>query len=175
MPEIHMFSNEYVDSHLTRILDSFGDLDTKTLFCEGPIVDLGCGDGTLLYELKRKFNTPKVVGVDRDPDRKYDNVEYVQANLKRSGLPNNFAKVVVSTFIIDYIGGPGSYNGDFTFTDLFKEVDRLLVPGGIYIPIELFSKEDKNNLLASFNKEGYRVQLPTKSASSWIIRKELPP
>ena len=95
-------------------------------------VDLGCGWGTMSFALAEAAEA--VVGVDfaeaslrlcrsrHDPER-YPNLDFRQADARRTGLPGGEWDLVVAADLIEHL-----YPADTL--DMYREAHRLLCPGG---------------------------------------------
>ncbi len=142
----HIYSNAFAESIVRNMSESLCLAGKKDLWEKSLIVDLGCGDGSILHELKKSHPATRMVGVDRNPLRKYSDVGYRTAIITATQLPNDSAAVVLSVNISDYLGD--SFESD----DFFNEVNRILVPGGVYIPNDFF----RTGLIRPFQHAGYR-------------------
>ena len=108
-------------------------------FCGKKIIDLGCGDGVLTYELSRR--NAESYGVDISADaigfakQKHASLGstasfYVESCIE-THFNNSFFDAVVSSDVIEHLLEP---------IKLLKEIDRILKPGGVAIistPIRL--------------------------------------
>ncbi len=91
------------------------------------VLDIGCGDGALLLEIRRKLHAD-VVGVDlRPPSLKLTAVPIVQANAVREALPNCDAAVAVCVAhhltdpdCMEMIRNVGRYCRRFIILDLVR-------------------------------------------------------
>jgi len=145
------YCHEYINkAHLEFILHYLGR-KRKEYLLEGPIVDLGCGNGDLLHKLKESHPLAKVIGIDREPYEQHPDVQYLKRNFTGTGLSDKSVLIVVSSHILDY--SREFLTDGFQFDDLFREVNRILVPGGLYFPFE-FGKE---RLITPFRKAGYHT------------------
>jgi len=96
------------------------------------VVDLGCGDGSLLFSLQKRglfSNAEKIVGVDLSPER----VKNLRKNVKGvfgivsdacnvEELENNVFDVVISSQVIEHVSDDN---------ELLKEIRRLLKSDGV--------------------------------------------
>jgi len=96
------------------------------------LVDLGCGDGSLLFSLQRKgllLNAEKIVGIDLSPER----IKNLGKNAKGvvgivsdacnvEELENNVFDAVISSQVIEHVSDDN---------ELLKEIRRLLKSDGI--------------------------------------------
>jgi len=96
------------------------------------LVDLGCGDGSLLFSLQRKellLNAGKIVGVDLSPER----IKNLGKNAKGvvgivsdacnvEELENNVFDAVISSQVIEHVSDDN---------ELLKEIRRLLKSDGV--------------------------------------------
>jgi len=121
------------------------------------ILDLGCGDGSLLSYLLAYAK--QVIGVDSSPkmiekaDKLYKNnpsVELVQANLENLPFPECSVDSVVASMVLHHISHPPVVLG---------EVFRILRPGGVLSLVDLekheeeFMREEYFDLWLGFEKE----------------------
>jgi len=140
------YSDEETDAFIRLISFYLEESDKKSFLEKGPIVDLGCGNGTLLHKLKGLYPNIECIGVDRKPYRKYPDITYLTADITRTGLVNESSRIVITVNIQDYVGD------SFTKQSFFNEVNRILIPNGIYIPLEPMPRE----LIEPFVSAGYR-------------------
>ncbi len=119
----------------------------ETLLTRGPIVDLGCGSGRVLNELKIRYQDTNVLGIDRQPRRSFSRVCYVEGNLQDTKLADKSVGIVLMVNLSDYLGET------FQFDEFFNEIDRILMPGGVYVPLDLF----RENLIRPFKFAGYHT------------------
>ncbi len=115
----------------------------------GIIVDLGCGSGQTLHLLKKEYPSAICIGVDLAPSKWFP-VSYVCADMRQTGIKDGTATLVFSVNIGDYL------TNEFTANQLWTEVDRLLVPGGVYLSLDISCDE----LTAPFRAAGYRELRP---------------
>lgn len=143
---------------IARNIHNFMRLSKKdSLLKSGPIVDLGCGSGAVLSELKKVYPLTKAIGIDRRPTYRFEeDISYKMADIARTGLDDESVLVVLTVNMYDYLGD------SFSREDFFKEVNRILVPGGVYIPSEL----DSRILTVPFKNSGY-----TSHAADFILEK----
>ena len=92
----------------------------------GKIVDLGCGDGGVLNELSKQYFI-EPVGVDLFPIKKYDNISYLEEDILKTSIPDKSANIVYCVNLLTALDDAISPR------DLFKEIDRILAPGGLFI------------------------------------------
>ncbi len=141
----YIYSNGFAES-IVKNMSEFLRLAGKDCLDGSLVVDLGCGDGTVLHELKKLYPTARMAGVDRNPRKRYNDVEYKTALITATPLSHNSVGVVLSVNMSDYCGD------SFKVDDFFNEVDRILTPGGVYIPNDLW----REKLIRPFQRAGYR-------------------
>jgi ubiquinone/menaquinone biosynthesis C-methylase UbiE len=100
------------------------------------ILDVGCGYGSISFEVAQRLNTGKVVGIDIDPERigaakeirksiRVTNVDFQISGVSGlSEVPDNFCDVVLMIDVIEHIVDDKS---------VVREVGRILKPGGALI------------------------------------------
>jgi len=118
----------------------------------GAILDIGCGDGKLLAELAKIYPNARFFGLSSDVEAaKRNNPEAEIRNGQFSSLPfdNASMDLAISSRIFDYAEEAkiGLYFQTFKIRELASEIYRVLIPGGLYMPLELmiddyFSQED---------------------------------
>lgn len=104
------------------------------------ILDAGCGKGGIITQVKNQVK--EIIGVDNDAtvfksNQVVDNK--IVASLDKIPLADNIIDTAVATFVIEHVDNP---------KDIFKEIFRILVPGGYFIfittnicnPVIFFSK-----------------------------------
>lgn len=135
-----------------------------------PIVDIGSYASEVIVSLHLSGFT-NLTGVDLNPDLQKmphaDAIRYVKADFMDSGLPNGHFAAITSISVIEH---------GYDAPRLFKEVGRLLRPGGVFIasfdywPDKIdsrgtrffdmdwliFSREDVAGLVAEAAKHGLR-------------------
>lgn len=103
------------------------------------MLDNGCGTGQLATAMKRKFPNAEVWGLDAaGPMLRYAHyrstkigvpVNYAQRLAEDNGFPDNYFDVIASSSFHHEVTADASRK-------IFKEVQRVLRPGGIYRPAE---------------------------------------
>jgi SAM-dependent methyltransferase len=79
-------------------------------------IDVGCGDNSMVRELKRRCRS--AVGIDvLEPDIPDD---FIKADISQLPFPDNYADVVTLRFVVEHLSSP----------DDLKEVLRVLKPNG---------------------------------------------
>jgi 2-polyprenyl-3-methyl-5-hydroxy-6-metoxy-1,4-benzoquinol methylase len=127
---------EYSEKHIHFYDLEISDLVEKAVKSKNgrdfSVIDLGCGDGSLLFSLQRKgllLNAEKIVGIDLSPER----VKNLRKNVKGvigivsdacnvEELENNVFDVVISSQVIEHVSDDN---------ELLKEIRRLLKSDGI--------------------------------------------
>lgn len=103
------------------------------------VLDAGCGKGDIMAEFKNQ--TKQIIGLDDDATLlKNNNIvdKKIVASLDKIPLVNNIIDAAVATFVIEHVKNPN---------DMFKEILRILKPGGkfifittnVYNPVMFFS------------------------------------
>lgn len=125
---------QYYGTSIPRMLKKYLD---KVAFKS--FLDLGCGDGALLYALKNDgyFKNRKIYAVDLSPksinlvhkiDKKIN--AYVDTAEKINKIKNNSIDFLVSTHVIEHVDD----------TKMLKAVDRILKKNGIAYIGTVFKK-----------------------------------
>lgn len=121
---------KYVQYH--RVVESLASvLRGRT---NATVLDLGCADGGSLFALHRRLKRSGIryVGVDLDRQaltraakriacRNYTNIELRFGDVTQTGLPSEFADIVLASEVAEHLLQPRF---------LFEEIWRLLKPGG---------------------------------------------
>jgi SAM-dependent methyltransferase len=86
------------------------------------LLDAGCGHrAPLLRKLAPAVG--RAIGVDACPCDAVG-VEYIRADLARTGLPPESVDIVVSRSVLEHLSAP---------IDVFREISRVLRPGGSFV------------------------------------------
>ena len=110
------------------------------------VLDLGCGTGTLVVLLKRKYATAQIFGIDPDPKA----LRRAQKKVRRAGvavqLDEGFADElpydegtfdrVLSSFMLHHLEDPDREK-------MLREVLRVLRPGGSFHLLDFAGGEDR--------------------------------
>lgn len=134
--DLDQFFNNYSRKHIHFFDLEVSDLVEKVIKNKNRenfnLIDLGCGDGNLLFSLQKKellSNAEKIIGVDLSPLRIQNLKENIKGaigivsdvcNVKR--LENEIFDVVISSQVIEHV-----YNDN----ELLKEIKRLLKSDGV--------------------------------------------
>jgi arsenite methyltransferase len=129
-------------------IEGFAGVSNVSIFAEIPrgaaVLDLGCGAGTDSLIAARRVGPPgKVIGVDfsaamlhraRQAAREYEarNLEFRQADAERLPLENSEIDVAIVN---------GIFNLNPARDSLFRELARVVAPGGSVFAAELILKE----------------------------------
>ena len=139
MEEIYIYSDESEARDLAEIFRRLFDEHYQHLGEDIVIAELSCGIGLILKHLSRLSPQAQIFGIDIDPR---------VAEIARSSLPsaridtgdiiqtpwrNESVHLVTSNLIYDY-SGRGVFPATYTLGGLAKELDRILIPGGAFIP-----------------------------------------
>jgi len=121
---------KYVQHH--RVVESLASVLRS--WANATVLDLGCADGESLFAVHRCLERPGIryVGVDLDRQaltnaakriayRNYTNIELRFGDVTKTGLPSEFADVVLASEVAEHLLQPRL---------LFEEIWRLLKPGG---------------------------------------------
>lgn len=149
------FAELYIKKH-KKILLKLGHYYAKKLknldFCDGRIIDVGCGSGTMCLILAEEFPDCEVMGVDlsiplldyaRDSVNKElikkGRVKFERVNVGKMSFGNNSFDVVFNVNMVHWVGDPIS---------MLNEIERILKPEG-----RLFIKDLRYSWLKVFEKE----------------------
>lgn len=115
--------NDFLDSfEQGMLIKIMGDLQGKK------VLDIGCGTGRLIKKMVEKGGI--VTGADISPEmlkiakKKFDELEFVEADIENLPFKNESFDVVVAAFVIVHLKD---------LKRAFDEVYRVLKPGGSFI------------------------------------------
>ena len=123
----------------------------RRIFNQTSVLDLGCGTGTLVVLLKRKYPTAEIVGVDPDPKA----LQRAQKKVRRASvavqLDEGFAADelpyeagtfdrVLSSFMLHHLE-------EHEREKTLREVLRVLKPAGMFHLLDFAGGEDKAGVL----------------------------
>lgn len=109
-----------------KLIPLLGKIENKS------IIDLGCGTGRLIAQIKRRFPNQKaqIIAVDISDEmlkitkRKFHDVDCVNADATNLPFPDNSFDIAIAAFLIIHLRD---------LTKVFDEIYRILRPGGIFI------------------------------------------
>lgn len=117
------------------------------------IVDLGCGDGYLSYQMAKKGHVVTSVDLSANRLKKFEavaqkyTIQQVKADIKNTGLPSGFFDAVVCSEVIEHIKG---------YQDVLREAFRILKPGGTFIVTVPYNEQLKIIICPHCHKPFYR-------------------
>jgi len=148
------FAELYIKKH-KKILRKLGHYYAKKLknsgFCDGKIIDVGCGFGEMCITLAKEFSNCEVVGVDLSiPLLDYaesnmsgesikNRLKFKKENVEKMSFENGSFDVVFSVNMVHWVNEPLS---------MVNEIERILKPEG-----HLFIKDLRKSWLGVFEKE----------------------
>jgi ubiquinone/menaquinone biosynthesis C-methylase UbiE len=148
------FAEIYIKKH-KKILQKLGYYYVKKLknsgFCDGRIIDVGCGFGEMCMVLAKEIPECEVVGVDLSVpllDYARDNlsqesignrVEFQMADVEKMSFEDNSFDVVLNVNMVHWVNDPIS---------MLSEIERILKPEGY-----LFIKDLRYSWLRVFENE----------------------
>jgi ubiquinone/menaquinone biosynthesis C-methylase UbiE len=148
------FAEIYIKKH-KKILRKLGYYYAKKLknlgFCEGRIIDVGCGFGAMCLVLAEEIPGCEVVGVDLSkPLLDYarnsihegtikKKVKFEMGNVEKMSFENDSFDAVFNVNMVHWVGNPIS---------MLNEIERILKPQGY-----LFVKDLRYSWLKVFEKE----------------------
>ncbi len=129
------------------------------------ILDIGCGNGTLLKKLSQIFPSSELFGVEMSPGL---------WEIAKNGLSSSLHKIILADVTSDEISSIPLNYFDFCITErvlinifhkssrkiLLENISRFLLPGGIYLLSESFKSS-----LRELNKARLEMKLPEISES----------
>lgn len=148
------FAELYIRKH-KKILRNLGYYYAEKLkkdgFCDGRIIDVGCGFGEMCLILAREFPDCDIVGVDLSvPLLDYardsisgetigNRVKFEIGNVEKMSFEDNSFDVVFNVNMVHWVSDPIS---------MLNEIERILKPEG-----NLFLKDLRYSWLKMFEKE----------------------
>jgi ubiquinone/menaquinone biosynthesis C-methylase UbiE len=148
------FAELYIKRH-KKILRKLGLFYAKKLknsgFCEGKIIDVGCGSGTMCLALAEEIPGCEVVGVDLSKlllnyasesvfEKSIKNrVKFERVNVEKMSFEDNSFDVVLNVNMVHWVNDPIS---------MLSEIERILKPEGY-----LFIKDLRYSWLRVFENE----------------------
>ena len=144
------FSGRNFAKHLTEWLPwKLRELGLSKLLDNGPVVDLGCGLATTLEELARAYPNVQVISVDINSEYLADakaripaNASLIKTFLKELPIRNGSIPIAISHKIYQL-------ENEKTYSQIAKEIHRILKAGGVY-----FSLEDMKKYMEPFKRLG---------------------
>jgi len=144
------YSRDLLDSLPTVCVDAFAGVSNVSIFAEIPkgsaVLDLGCGSGLdALIAAKRTGPTGSVVGVDFSDSM----LARARSAADEAGLANltfhaaDAGKIPVSDGSIDVALVNGIFNLNPERDTVFRELARVVRPGGAVFAAELILKEQQ--------------------------------
>jgi len=142
MSEVHIYTDDGDAETGARLIrnafDRYGYLQN---FGEEIVVaDLGCGEGTLLKYLGIEFPQAQLFGIDLNGNI-VDRARYIvptaqisHGSFVATPWDDGAVHVAVSNLIFDYSEMSAIMQDTYTIQDLSRELFRILVPGGIFMP-----------------------------------------
>ncbi len=120
-------------------------LEMAKLSSSDTILDIGCGGGRTISMLAEKAPDGKVFGIDHSPDCVTWSTEYNQALVKEGRVEVIHASVEKTPFIDNFFNLVMAVETIYFWPDIldnFKEVLRILKPGGSFLVInEMYLSE----------------------------------
>ena len=145
---LYFILNYGISIHLTGQTESTSLSEIFELKGDEKVLDVGCGLGRMTIDVAKQLTTGKVIGIDiwdkleipgNSPERAYanaqiecvrDRVEFQTGNVLAIPFPNNSFDLVTSSSVINNL------HGDSKKLKAFKEIFRVLRPGGKFLLLE---------------------------------------
>jgi ubiquinone/menaquinone biosynthesis C-methylase UbiE len=148
------FAGLYIKKH-KKILRKLGYYYARKLkdagFCEGKIIDVGCGFGEMCMVLAEEFPDCEAVGVDLSVPL----LDYARANITDESIKNrvkfemgNVEKMSFENDSFDVVFNVNMVHWVNDATSMLNEIERILKPQGY-----LFIKDLRYSWLRVFEKE----------------------
>lgn len=137
--------SDYFSETILNLMEEMLQKERLGQLLKGVVVDIGCGSGRILHLIREKYNAD-VIGVDLNPSMVYKDVKYLQEDMRHTSMPSSTATLVFSVNIADFL------DDYFKAEDIFNEVDRVLISGGVYMP----TQTDLSCLKQPYESAGYR-------------------
>ena len=144
---LDIYTSEACSGGVVHSLEEFLSRHDLTHLTEGGlIVDMACGKGTLLGLLKQRFPEAEYLGIDvrhdtiEDAAKEYPEIDFLRGDIMDTGLPSNSVSIATAVAIIDYANG--RMDSSLSLPKYAKEIERVLIPGGIYFPWDIRFDEE---------------------------------
>lgn len=137
---------EWEDFNLNRIKDIIMP------HCIGKVLDIGCGDGFFTSQLNNLNTVKNVTGVDisktaiQIAKRRFPGIDFVVASVDKLPFSNESYEFVSMIEIVEHI---------LDIEQMFKEVNRILKPGGCMVITTSDFNALKRIIIATFFWEKY--------------------
>lgn len=98
----------------------------------GPVLDLGCGTGMLMYRIARQFPDVELIGLDPSANmralahQRLPQAQLLDASAKEIPLPDHSMATVISNFALHHLDHEDK-------AQCANEVFRVLRPGGVFL------------------------------------------
>ncbi|MBW3004171.1 class I SAM-dependent methyltransferase [Candidatus Woesearchaeota archaeon] len=128
----------YTDSNAEDTVRSASRLLTDNgVELSGTLLDIGGGSGLIVKLFEERYDV-KGVCLDMNPSASHK-VSYVKGDGRNLPVKSGSVDVVIACSMLEYI------------PNIFPEVDRVLKPGGVFLPLELL----REAWLPAFREAGY--------------------
>ncbi len=158
----------WVESNLRRITDIIKP------YCQGDILDIGCGDGAFTFHLSKLSESKRVRGVDlshaaiAQAKNRYSGIDFEVASATRLPFPKESFDFIIMSGLIEHV---------IDTEQMFKEANRVLKPGGGVLITTTDFNLLKKMIIAIFFWEKYfypmnpHIRFFTKSTLKCMLNK----
>jgi len=147
--------DHFVNKNSVRlVLELIGDCD----LADRRILDVGCGRGGTIFVIKQFFEARSVQGLDLSPNaiascrasHRYDNVRFDEGDAEKLPFDREQFDVVTN------VESSHSYPNLGAF---YREVFRVLAPGGCFLYTDVVPKDALAEYLAMLKNTGFTVEV----------------
>ncbi len=117
--------SDYIDGSLALTLEQLPPA------VEGRVLDIGCGTGSLLHEIRQRHTVAELFGIDISApmldlarDKLGSAITLINADCRQLPFPDNYFDVVVSSSVLHYLEQQ---------QEEILEISRVVRPGGVIV------------------------------------------
>lgn len=149
-------------------------MDIIEPYCQGAVLDIGCGDGTLTSHLNKLNKAKTVMGVDisktaiSQAKKKYPAIDFAVVSATTIPFSKESFDFIAMVELVEHI---------IDIEKMFKEVNKVLKPGGFILVTTTDFNLLKKIIIATFFWEKYfyptnpHIRFFTKSTLKDIVNK----